>query len=61
MLSEGAEKKILIVLPTLHAGGSENYALRFIRFSSDLAVDWHVWSADAEHGDLHGLFEEAGC
>lgn len=61
MLSEGAEKKILIVLPTLHAGGSENYALRFIRFSSDLAVDWHVWSADAEHGDLHDLFEEAGC
>lgn len=63
MLSEAEEKrkKILFVLPTLHAGGSENYALRFIKQDNRPEVIWHVWSANAEQGDFHDLFDKAGC
>ena len=54
-------QKILFIIPTLHAGGSENYALRFIRYCKDFPMVWYVWSANAEHGDLHSSFKETGC
>lgn len=61
MLSEQKYRKILFVLPSLHAGGSENYALRFIKQTNRSKITWHVWSANPKRGDLHSLFEEAGC
>jgi glycosyltransferase involved in cell wall biosynthesis len=53
--------RILFILPSLHAGGTENYALRFVRFCESKDVDWLVWSVLAERGDLHADFGAAGC
>lgn len=53
--------KILVILPTLHAGGAENYALRFISFCGNKHFDWYVLSHDLIRGDLHDSFENAGC
>jgi glycosyltransferase involved in cell wall biosynthesis len=53
--------KILFILPTLHAGGAENYALRFIRFCGSEQYEWHVLSPNLKRGDLHDDFEKAGC
>ena len=49
------------MLPSFHAGGTENYALRFIRYVSKNDLKWFVWSVLAERGDLHKDFEAAGC
>lgn len=53
--------KILFILPSLHAGGAENYALRFIRFCGNKEFDWYVLSPNLIKGDLHDDFENAGC
>jgi glycosyltransferase involved in cell wall biosynthesis len=53
--------RVLFILPSLHAGGTENYALRFIRFCGSKDVDWSVWSVLAERGDLHADFDAVGC
>jgi glycosyltransferase involved in cell wall biosynthesis len=53
--------KVLFILPTLHAGGAENYALRFIRFCGNEQYDWYVLSPNLHKGDLHDDFEKAGC
>jgi glycosyltransferase involved in cell wall biosynthesis len=53
--------RVLFILPSLHAGGTENYALRFIRFCRSQDIDWLVWSVLAERGDLQGDFEAEGC
>ena len=52
--------RILLILPTLHAGGAENYALRFIRFVGSQGVEWHVLTPFQERGDLHQEFEREG-
>lgn len=51
--------KVLFVLPTLHAGGAENYLLRFVRHSQGLYDAW-VMSIREERGDLHDEFEKTG-
>ncbi len=51
--------KVLFILPTLHAGGAENYALRFIRYCGN-RVDFHVLAVNTSRGDLHEQFEAAG-
>jgi glycosyltransferase involved in cell wall biosynthesis len=49
-------KKILFVLPTLSAGGSENYTFRFIKHNLK-EFDFHVLSLNSERGDLYIQFE----
>lgn len=52
-------KKILFILPTLSAGGAENYALRFIKHNlSDF--DFQVLTVNLERGDLYDEFEALG-
>lgn len=53
--------RVLLVLPSLHAGGAENYALRLIRFAGEHEFEWHVLSPNVERGDLHDAFDEAGA
>ena len=53
--------KVLFILPSLHAGGAENYALRFIRYCGDYRFDWHVLSLNLQKGDLHEAFIQSGC
>lgn len=53
--------KILCILPSLHAGGAENYLLRLIRFAGTNEFEWHVLSPNLSKGDLHEVFEEAGA
>ncbi|HEY0740167.1 MAG TPA: glycosyltransferase [Chryseosolibacter sp.] len=53
------KKRVLFVLPTLHAGGAENYTLRFIRYFRE-DYDFSVMSLQKEKGDLHELFLNAG-
>ncbi len=53
--------KILFILPSLHAGGAENYALRFIKYCGSSQYNWHVLSPILTRGDLHDNFIEAGC
>ena len=55
------KKKILIILPTLHAGGAENYLLRFLSFVGNDEFDFTVLSINEEHGDLHKKFENTGA
>lgn len=55
------KQRVLFVLPTLHAGGTENYALRFIRFYGNESVEWHVLSLNQTKGDLHEEFSSLGC
>lgn len=52
------KKRILFILPTLHAGGAENYALRFINHYKD-KYDFHVLSLNLNKGDLHQAFINA--
>jgi len=54
------QKKILFVLPTLHAGGAENYALRFINYCKNEYV-FYVISINIEKGDLHNEFIKTGA
>ena len=49
------------MLPSLHAGGAENYSLRLIRFAGQNDFEWHVLSPNLERGDLHEAFEGAGA
>ena len=49
------KQRILFILPTLHAGGAENYALRFINHYKD-KYDFHVLSLNLNKGDLHQAF-----
>jgi len=53
-------KKVLFILPTLHAGGAENYTLRFIKTYKD-KYDFHVLSVNTNKGDLHNEFINAGA
>jgi glycosyltransferase involved in cell wall biosynthesis len=52
-------KSICFILPTLHAGGAENYALRFIRHTNS-KFQFTVLSLRREKGDLHQQFSELG-
>lgn len=48
--------KVLFLLPTLSAGGVENYVLRFLKyFLNDF--EFHVWSVSEEKGDLYEEFK----
>lgn len=53
------KKKILFVLPTLHSGGAENFALRFIKYNQT-QFDFHVLSVNLQKGDLFNQFFELG-
>ena len=53
-------QRILLMLPSLHAGGAENYALRLIKFAGTASYDWHVISPQAGIGDLHHAFSTEG-
>lgn len=53
--------RVLLVLPSLHAGGAENYALRLLRFAGGGAFEWHVLSTNPERGDLHEAFVAEGA
>ena len=60
-VGEGSRKtRVLFVLPSLHAGGSENYVLRLVRFAGHEAFEWHVLSPNLERGDLHEAFVSEG-
>jgi glycosyltransferase involved in cell wall biosynthesis len=52
-------KKVLFILPTLHSGGTENYALRFCKYYQ-YEIDFYVISLYPHKGDLHTKFEELG-
>ncbi len=54
------KQKILFILPTLHAGGAENYSLRFINHYKD-KFDFFVLSVNEQKGILHDKFEKAGA
>ncbi len=55
----------MFVLPSFHAGGTENYAWRFIKYykKNDFhsSVKWFVWSVLNEKGDLETNFLNEGC
>ncbi|NDI97578.1 glycosyltransferase [Flavobacterium sp. LaA7.5] len=53
------KQKILFILPTLHAGGAENYTLRFIENFKD-EYNYYVLSVNTEKGSLHDKFVKAG-
>lgn len=53
------KKKLLFILPSLHAGGAENYTLRFIQNFKD-EYDYYVLSVNTQKGTLHEKFEQAG-
>ena len=53
--------KVLFILPSFHAGGAENYALRFIKYCGYENCNWHVLSLNTQKGDLHDAFIQAGC
>jgi len=48
--------KVLFILPTLSAGGAENYALRFIKYYRE-DFEFHILSVNSNKGDLHEEFE----
>jgi glycosyltransferase involved in cell wall biosynthesis len=50
-------KSILLVLPSLSAGGTENYVLRFLRHVGNDNYCWHLLSPEKTRGDLHDSFE----
>lgn len=52
--------KILFILPTLHAGGAENYTLRFIKAYKH-EYDFYVLSVNTNKGDLNDEFVKAGA
>lgn len=52
-------RKILFVLPSLHAGGAENYILRFVAFCES-TFDITVLSVNESKGDLHDSFTKLG-
>ena len=52
---------MLLILPSLHAGGAENYALRLMQFEGGSAFEWHVLSPNLERGDLHEAFMAEGA
>ncbi|AWI24447.1 glycosyltransferase [Flavobacterium pallidum] len=54
------KKKILFLLPTLDAGGAENYALRVINHYKE-EFDFSVLSVKLRKGDLHDDFAKAGA
>lgn len=49
----------IFILPTTGAGGTENYALRFIQFNQD-EKKFLVISISKKRGDLHEKFLQAG-
>lgn len=51
---------VLLVLPSLQAGGTENYALRLISSAPAHHFTWHVMSIDVSIGDLHDDFQKLG-
>lgn len=53
--------KVLFIAGGLHAGGSENYLLRFIRYCGKDDFDWTVLSVNTEKGDMHDEYVKAGC
>jgi glycosyltransferase involved in cell wall biosynthesis len=54
--------KILFILPTLHAGGAENYLLRFLSYCKDhFPIEATVLSINEEKGDLHEEYRAQGC
>lgn len=55
------QTKVLFILPSLHAGGTENYALRFIRFCRTSKFKFYILSPNLKKGDLHEKFEALGC
>ncbi|AWA28634.1 hypothetical protein HYN48_00240 [Flavobacterium magnum] len=54
------KKKVLFLLPTLDAGGAENYALRVVNHYKD-EFDFSVLSVKLRKGDLHDNFEKVGA
>lgn len=54
-----SKKKICFVLPTLHAGGVENYTLRFLTFTEN-RFDVTVISKNTQRGDLHDQYAALG-
>lgn len=52
-------KKICFILPTLHAGGVENYCLRFAGYSAR-QFRICILSLHPGRGDLHTAFEKTG-
>ena len=55
------KKKILYILGTLNAGGTENYVLRFINYCGNQEFEWHVLSLEEKKSDLDDQFLKAGC
>lgn len=55
------ESKILFILPSFNAGGSENYALRFIQYCKNDPFEFHVLSLILEEGDMEDLFLKEKC
>lgn len=53
--------RVLLLLPSFHAGGAENYALRLIRFAPAGDYEWHVMAPKTGPGDLRKEFENAGA
>ena len=56
-VSLGAEPRVVpMLLPSVHAAGSENYALRLVESAGSERFSWHVVSMDPRRGDLHDAF-----
>ena len=53
--------RMLFVVPSVDAGGAENYVLRLIRFAGGGSFEWHVLSPTHERGDLHETFAAEGA
>jgi glycosyltransferase involved in cell wall biosynthesis len=54
------KKKVLFILPSLDAGGAENYALRYIKHKGNNEMEWHVKAPNKEKSDLYEAFKNEG-
>ena len=57
-MKEKKKKNILFILPTLNAGGAENYALRFIHYCGHDEFRWFVLTPHLKKGHLDSQFED---
>ncbi|MCC5927639.1 MAG: glycosyltransferase [Cyclobacteriaceae bacterium] len=55
------KKNVLFILPSVNAGGAENYALRFINFCGTEKYKWTILTPNTKRGDLHDNFLNFGC
>ncbi|MEN9790665.1 MAG: hypothetical protein RLZZ63_323 [Gemmatimonadota bacterium] len=56
-----SDRTIIVILPSLHVGGTERYALKFIQWCGSQSTHWVVVSPVLQTGDLHQAFVDAGC